>query len=287
MLCYIYANCFGKDLKLYLEQIPEFTNIYNEIHYFYVVDCVSKIDLEAIKNCKLFLYQHVSAEALKDNSGRNLDISQYTSDSLVRILPKDAITISFPSPYFTAYFPYGVTLKDIPNENLRNQYPDHFPGYCFNRNLLEKLLQKEAPQEIANYLNNPTLYSREEILKNVSTTFSNLEYREIKNRIDIPLSGFIRRNYKFKRLFHTTNHPTKIIFEYVIERILSILNIPHSEIILPFDNMMKYARVPILSCVKRALELPENEDFNGSIYVNGIEIYSLFQYVKFYSDLFS
>ena len=90
---------------------------------------------------------------MKDNSGRSLDVSQYTPDSLIKILPRDAQTISFPSPYFTAYFPDGVTLKDIPDQNFRKQYPNHFPS---------------------------------------STTLSNLESREIKNKIDIPLSDFIR-----------------------------------------------------------------------------------------------
>ena len=290
-------NCFGKVLKEYLLEIPAFSEQY-EIHTYYMMDCVSKIDLDKVSVCDLFLYQHVGENALKFvNNPLNLDVKSYTPISLIRdVLPSDCIKISIPSPYFSGYFVNGTnehaikTLIDLPS-SLR----DYFPNYCFNADLLNMLIKRESLEYMLTFLSDPELYSKERVLSNLTNTVKNLRLREVENAIDIPMSDFIEENYQKKRLFHTTNHPTKHMFQYVINKILPIIGMDLC-IELSVDKMTKVGRVPILPCVSKHLRLPCADadadayanvvDFDGPYFIQGKPVDSLEAYISFYQSLF-
>jgi hypothetical protein len=282
-------NCFGKVLCEYLEDIPAFSEQY-DIYLYYVMDCVSKIDLEKLKICDLFLYQHVSATALKchNQSVNHLDAHNLTPESLMSngVLPKNCINISIPSPYFSAYFTNSThehaikALIDLP-ASMR----DYFPNYCFSADLLNMLIKNDSLENMIKYLNDPNLFSKEQVLRNSENSLNQLRMREVANNVNVPMSDFIEENYQKKRLFHTTNHPTKHMFQFVINKIFAIIGIDHC-VELSVDKMTRVGRVPILPCVYNHLGLTNSTEFNGPYFVQGKQVDSLEEYIAFYQSLF-
>jgi len=286
--CYIYMNCFGKVLRDYLLEIPDFASAYTTT-VFYVMDSVTTVDIDLIKVCDLFLYQDISAVALK-STDPNTDLTQYTTDYIVScLLSHGCRKISVPSVYFSGYFYDGIPQSKLP-EHIKSQKTlsgkpcaDYFPNYCFNAQLLRLAMEPGIPAlQIVRTLSNPALYDKSLVLKNLETTLNNLKERETRNKVDIPLTEFIRTNFRKKRLFHTTNHPTIVIFEHVINRIFELLGLT-TRTTLNKDLMERQARVPILPCVLEALGIPEHTNtFGGPFYVQTKKIDTFEDYVGEY-----
>ena len=86
---------------------------------------------------------------------------------------------------------------------------------------------------IDNYVNNPNLISKEELLNNANNSINELKRRTqklkdglvYKNAYTICVADFIATNYKDKLLFYSMNHPTKYIINYISEEIIKILKI--------------------------------------------------------------
>ena len=295
--CYIYMNCFGKVLLEYLSAIPEFASVYT-MKIFYMMDSVTDVEMDVLEQCDLFLYQHISLTALTSNTKNdvrtNLDLSLYTTDFIIcSVLPITCQKISVPSVYFSGYFYDSVAQTNLPVQIKSSRTScgklcaDYFPNYCFNAKLLNLAMNPDISiEQIVTTLTNPQLYSKYDVLKNVETTLNNIKQRESHNKVDICLTEFIQTNFCKTRLFHTTNHPTVVIFEYVINEILKLIGLEFIRVTLTEDLMARTARVPILPTVKIALGISENdENFNGPYYIHNQQIDTLQEYIEYYVNL--
>jgi len=88
----------------------------------------------------------------------------------------------------------------------------------------------------SNYINNPNLLNKDQLLEIFSNDIQelSLRYQEILQLNDnsdiIDIIPFIIKEYKKKLLFYSINHPTNILLEHIVKKIIKILNINHYSI---------------------------------------------------------
>lgn len=145
---------------------------------------------------------------------------------------KDCKLIILNNFYFSFYY---FDIKII--HTLGETQPYHHLSIfdCYNNS-------KDIDYYINTYVNNEALKTTHELEILANTSFEELNKRydiillhkqlsPDKYIYSIPISQYIKNNYKKKLLFYTPNHPSKYLFHYVSEQILSILN---------FENTINY-----------------------------------------------
>jgi len=118
-----------------------------------------------------------------------------------------------------------------------------------------------------NYYYNENLKSLEELENNANNAINELKnrfdesvikYSHLKDNISfVPAYEYIKENYKDKLLFYSMNHPTKYLFDFHCEKILSILNLENT-----IDYSLDYLPNPrsiIYKCVQKAVNFNINE----------------------------
>lgn len=285
--CYIYCNCFGKVLQEYLYKIKEFTDIY-DIKVYYIMDNPNKtVDLNYLKNTDLFIYQHMSKNAFKEQ-----DADFYCTDFIKKLLPYHCKKISIPSCYFDGYFIDGLSQDNLPkrlkvSKNEQGKLLcEYFPNYCFNKKLFNMLSSKIDIDIILEKIQSDNFYNKSEIYNCINSSFNKFSEKEKSNNTDIPITEFLLENYKKKRLFNTTNHPSKYIYQYIIKELFKKLNfnIIINEDIYDIDLMKHSGRVPIFNCIINYLDIPK--DFNSQYYIENNFFESLKEYITFYKTFF-
>lgn len=279
-IIFIYGNCLVKILKEYLNMF-----LYDnyEIYTFYILDNINTFDKDIFLKTDIFIYQNVSELAFKNDDGKN-----FTSDKLLALLSTTCLTISFPSVYFSAYFPYNVSPTDV--SLLPENIKQYIPNYCFDKTLFNMLIEHpcKSVDEIVTKLNEPDLYTDDFILQNLNITYNNLKTREKKNNIDVKLSDYLLDNCYNTRLCMTTNHPSKEVYSMIINQILKKLNETFGEKIDTVinsinDKMEKVSKPPILKCVSKYFNIIDNPPY----YSLNIRFNNLKEYVTFYHKLMS
>lgn len=273
-------NCVGKSLKTYLDAIPAFDY---EIKYFYCLDSLAEVDLVFLASVDLFLYQHISTTVYNTVGAPEIDVADYSTENLLRRVPAHCRAVSIPSPYYSGYFPEGTTRDDIPAAFQTRR--DLFPNFCFSRRLMGMLKAGKTAAEIVAVLEDPDLYTKKEIKVGGMMSLDKLQERERYNRVDIPLTRFIKDNQTRKRLFHSTNHPTAVVFEYIITELFALLGVQAPPVVLDTDLMATVSRPPILPCVRACLDLTD-ASFGAPYYSFGVAFDSLEAYVQYYVTLF-
>jgi Polysaccharide biosynthesis enzyme WcbI len=167
----------------------------------------------------------------------------------------NVFTISFPFMNFQAYFPTFVSAKDL---TIRPNAPfGKFP--VVPKIMLDSIVVNHDDfDEIISKLHSETLIDGN-IIKSISDqTFASFEIRDAE--CDIQLTNFIKSLWKDVRLFHSVQHPSNILLEYVADKISDIikmkLNTDISYTSVPMDKeLLQDHLLPILPCVKLILDL--------------------------------
>lgn len=281
---FLYGNCL---VKIIAEYIREATGDQYNIQTFYIMDSVGTFNMKALEQCNIFIYQHVSEKALHNQGYSEINTSDFSSENLLKLVPKSCIKISFPSVYFTAYFPKNISQVDFPKE-FPYDLKKYVPNYCFDKTLFQLLLKQESVENIVKVIMDPSLYSEKEIKKNLLNTYTNLKEREEYNKVDIPLSDYIFTNCSSTRLCMTTNHPSKEIFQIILQEISKLTDIDISCLDFSEDKMEKVGRPPILPSVSTFFGLVDNPPFYSlSHKFDSIEEYVQFFHKKFNDLLFT
>lgn len=285
---YLYGNCQLKSIAMYLKAIPKIKERFPIIDYFYVLSNTTNLSTDLLQKASVFIYQHTASSALKGNTPEEKE--KASSDYIVNhVLPKDCIIISVPSVYSSILFPNSMTTTEAQVGFVKDIAPEFFPNYTFNRKLhLLMTERKKSISEIADIMTDPECYTKAELERNEQSNYDNLKKREIDNNVTIPLSDFIRSNFRQMRLLHTTNHPTPELFHYLLNQVLAILGEDSSNVCFELaDPMIKTGRAPILPCVTKYLALdtshPSYKD--TSIWCCNRLLDTYEHYVKYFSFL--
>jgi hypothetical protein len=109
---------------------------------------------------------------------------------------------------------------------------------------------------------------------NFYDTLNNLNKREKSNKVDVPVHDYIRENFSRVRLFHTTNHPTKYLYAYILPFLCDFLNIPVIDAKNLSDKVENDMRMFILPCVHKHYQIDmSHESFsNNDCVIKGIKM---------------
>ncbi len=153
--------------------------------------------------------------------------------------------------------------------------------------LVNYVASKTSEQSIIDLMMSHDLYSEYQVKTNFYETVTSLIQRENLNMVDIKISTFILENYK-TRLFYTLNHPTPIVFEYILSQILLRLNvvpdIPHIQKIVQEIKLDTYI-IPVLPSVRFHLGLldPSFDTPSCKIPVNIEQTSTIEGYIRVFS----
>ncbi|MEM8672270.1 MAG: WcbI family polysaccharide biosynthesis putative acetyltransferase [Cyanobacteria bacterium P01_G01_bin.67] len=244
-ICIIYANFQGRLLAKYLNRSQYFNQEYS-IKIFSVHTLMqnqTKIPENLLKQARLFIYQPV-----KTIHGL------HSSESILSKLNPNCRCLSFPSLYFTGYLPQ--ICKNPVNKVIKPKYPFGLMPHG-DRNIIKLLESGKSVTEIITILSDPDFYSREFLLLNLDETLAELALRE--SQLSIKVSQFIRDNYQKHYLFYTSQHPSDVIGIYVVNHILSLLELPKINSKFAANNIKRGVlddiQIPIYPSVIKHLNL--------------------------------
>lgn len=275
-VCIIYANCQNRLLAKYLQLSEEFNQKYTVKRFraHLLMRKGTTIPGRVLKHAALFIYQPV-----KNIHGIS------SSEYLLSRLPENCQRISFPSMYFTGYFP----------QYCRNPVPQttnvNFPGGVIphgDANIIAMLEQGFKEKEIIARLSDPNFYSQKFLLLNLQQTIEELARRE--SELTIKISKFIIDNYKDYYLFHTQNHPSDILGVFVANQILDKIHLPRlgNELSFnhPYADVLNHIQLPLYPSVIKNLELTFAKDVSGyrhgSFYTNNMTLEKyISEYINF------
>ena len=277
-ICIIYANCQNELLAEYLLKSPSFNQEYTikrfPVHV--LIQNQTAVPEHLLKQAKLFIYQPVKAV-----HGR------LSSQFVLNKLPSDCRCISFAPLYFTGYFPHNG--KNPVNKIIRPKYPSGLIPQG-DANIISMLEEGKNTTEIIESLSNPDFYSREFLLAHLDETLAELARRE--SQLSIKVSQFIRANFQNSYLFYTRQHPSDILGIYVVNQILSLLNLPKLDNCLSFKStkrgVLDSIQLPIYPSVIKHLNLKfadENKVYRHSSFCTNKMTFA--RYIDEYANLHS
>ncbi len=127
-----------------------------------------------------------------------------------------------------------------------NRVHDYILAYCYYMDL--------SLDETLYLIHSTDLYSKKDSLLYLEQSFKNLEQREQDNKVDLPISAFIKKNYQKSKLFHQFNHPSREIFCYLAEKVLNKLALG-SDLSLQGKEYLTTVSAPVYSSSHKHLEL--------------------------------
>ncbi|MDR2891974.1 MAG: hypothetical protein LBV80_02660 [Deltaproteobacteria bacterium] len=199
-LCVIHANCQGEPLAGLLQLSAEFSRNWDVRHYTnYTREIIPDADLE---RCGLFIYQHLGEKWGEFSSAALL--ARLNS----RARPLYAAPFCLPNMYFTGGWPFLVT-------DIQTDYADTFLNALIDQQVEKAVILK--------------LYLHTDITKFVDLDASLAEtFRQGEERercCSIQVMPLVREQWKRRPLFHTVNHPGKLLCALVANAVLAELGL--------------------------------------------------------------
>jgi hypothetical protein len=264
----IIGNCQAKSLSEFLLSNNDFLQLY---HYVKINDIfrMNEDELNDLYINILPILDLIIIQPISENYRNNY---KYSTKSILNNVNINCKKIMFPSLYFDYYHPYTCYIYDKNNPAWKLGCPFDY----HDKNIINLYINNHTKSNLENFLLNEykiklfdqNILDDNYFINKLNTNINNLIDREnkyinycTKDTIIIKSSKFILENYKKNLLFYTINHPTKYLFYYISDKILTFLNIP----ILDYpDNIdpLKGLIIPIYKCIEKYV------DFNIDYYLN-------------------
>ena len=194
-LCLLHANCQGEPLARLLGLSAEFSRRWEVRHYTnYTRESIPDADLET---CDLFLYQNLDQKW-----------GDFSSASLLARLNPKARPICVPNLYFLGCWPF------LTNDSVMD----------FGDSFLDRLIDQgvDKPAILKLYLHSD-ITRFIDLDAALAETFRIEEAKETHSAIKtVPL---VREHWKRRMLFHTCNHPGKMLMGHLANGVLAELGI--------------------------------------------------------------
>jgi hypothetical protein len=190
--------------------------------------------------------------------------------------------------YFDFYYINTSYSKDNTNINCNN--------LCYEFHDIKEAFDKKIKiyYVLKNYINNINYKNKDELLSIAKNSILQLKQR-YDNMLQyskeytyfIPISDYIKNNYRDKLLFYSPNHPTKILTHHISKKIIDKLNVIGIKCHFDYDNHVDhfdYFKCIIYSCIQPCVNF--NID-DHEPYVNGeTDVYKIVElYYNYYKNL--
>jgi len=226
----IFGNCQAACLRKFLQTNDYFNKDYDCIDAYYVpglkADDIDKIYANVFNKLDLIIIQPITEK-----------YGKMSTQSILKQIKDDCIVILFPSCYFSFYHPYSKSIvHDKYFQILINP-----SWHIHDIELIRLYLKKDGNedkilQEYCRMLSSPNYFDANFLKKLLNSNLSELMRREgdyptlidkrFKRKHIIKLSRFISQNYSRSLLFYTYAHPTKKVYHYLADQVLSYLKYP-------------------------------------------------------------
>jgi hypothetical protein len=264
----IIGNCQAKSLSEFLLSNIDFIKNYEYIQLNDIFrmneDELNDLYLNVLHKLDLIIIQPIS-----ENYRNNY---KYSTKSILENVNNNCIKIMFPSLYFDFYHPFICYIYDNnnPSWKLGNPFDYH------DKNIIKFYVNNYNKPYLLNYMINQykkklfdeNILDDNFFINKLNKNIETLKDREkhyiyycTKDTKIIKSSQYILNNYKKNLLFYTNNHPTKYLFHYISDTILSLLNISLFEYPENIDPL-KALIIPVYKCVQKYV------DFNIDYYLN-------------------
>lgn len=217
----IYSNCQGKVLIELLNE--KLKGHYQHIHNYKYFENPKLLPISTLNSADIFIFTFT-----KKNNGICCT-DPNNEENIFSFLKKECIKIGIPSIFQSSFWPvipgFGSCrdgheiIKDLKNIYSLNEILKLYDNNKLNFKLYDRFDKCEKHTKlIEEYYQNNT------------------------NLITIPITNFIRNNYKKYNLFLTHCHPSIYIFLYITNEIIKIINkqIYNSDTITYFENIFSY-----------------------------------------------
>jgi hypothetical protein len=239
----LYGNC-------QIRAIGRVANILNNpLYVVNQIECMTDISkdkfLDAVRSADLIITTFIT------DTYKNVDY--LSTKFILENAKKESKIYTIPSIYFDYYY---VDLTYLRDNAIHNYSPAYHHKY-----LIDIFRNKQSIDHyIKNYVENEGLMTIEQLEERANISLNRLRDNEKRMQMHtnirpykiIGVSEFIQTNYKQKLLFYSMNHPTKYIFQYVAEIILTDLNISPKNI--NYDLCpLNWIKCIIYSCVQKGV----------------------------------
>lgn len=284
------GNCQAKALYEYFLNTLEIRCFFDPIIYHYILDDLSTWDLDQIHASDVFIYQDAQIDTLFCGDNR-IDKTRFIPAHIAKLIEsRGGLSISFPSIYFSAYFPQAVSSSMARKGFDSNTPVECFPNWTMSAPFLDLIHGNDSRESIIERVRSKDFIHPDVLFEGWEKTYKNLRMREEKNNVSIQVADWMRANWKKERLMHITNHPTKSVFKYLMNCICDLfdrhrIRYPkHLTCIVDEmdDTMVKCGSAPILPCVMQHCNAFEDVGFG---WINGHRIDNWDQYIEFYRTL--
>ncbi|UQB43261.1 hypothetical protein JX580_05135 [Thiomicrospira microaerophila] len=233
----ILGNCQIISIGTYLNSSESFTSMYKQV-YIPPVHTVDKNKdahlLDIFKSIDLLIYQPVVDEER---------FGLFTSENIKNLIKKEAKAICVPSMYYGGYFPTIESVEGI--EGTLRGVHDFV--------IISAFLKKYSVKKTVELLTKDFILDKCAINKLHMESINALKNREQKFNVDIRISSFIEENFSKLKLFHTFNHPSVPMIQFVCEKILSILSLNYD--CTEDIDYLDFIQAPIYPAINNALGL--------------------------------
>jgi hypothetical protein len=199
----IYSNCQGQGIKFFLEK--KINARYYIVENYSYFDNKKMLPIDILEKADVLIFQFTNAchGICSTDTNSTENIFNYTK--------KDCIKIGIPSIFQSSFWPV-------------------IPGFGSCRDghdIIKELKNKYNLHEIfALYDANKIDFKLKDRFISCETHTKNIEEYYTKNTdlMIVPVTDFIRQNYKNHKLFFTHCHPTSYIFVHISNEIIKIIN---------------------------------------------------------------
>jgi len=260
----IIGNCQARSLSEFLLSNNDFIKIYQYIE----INDIFRMNEDELNNLYLDVLPKLDLIIIQPISENYRNNYRYSTISILNNVHTNCYKILFPSLYFDFYHPFICYIYDKNNPSWKLGEPFDY----HDKNIINLFINNYNEDNILNeyqkilYMDN--IYDDNYFIDKLNTNINNLIEREenYKNfcTLDtkiIKSSLYILNNYKKNLLFYTNNHPTKYLFHYISNKILSLLNISIFEYPDDIDPLKAFI-MPVYKCLQKQV------DFNIDYYLH-------------------
>jgi len=266
---YIIGNCQAQPLRYILNKSVNFCRLFS-LDEFPAVHIANDNDVsqlnDKISKCALIVSQPIS-ESYRKNIGLG-------TESLFNKSPNEAIKISWPSLYFSAYNPELFKFKSQDGKSVTSIFDYH----C--KIIFKSFLNDLSISKTCESLHDCSIAKDQSEIANKS--LDELKHRDQKT--DVKIFDFISQHYRFQRLFWTFNHPSTEVLKRVASQILKFLGLKNDIADIPFSELLDGTIYPILPATNLALKTSFSDD---QTYKIRRKKYSQSQIVKKYFEFYN
>jgi len=193
MKLYIHGNCQSTALRRMVDDLGSAIRVRSrEVHALNIPDEIDAY-VRDISEADVILTQPVGND-YRDEP--RLSLSWIEANKR-----RDSVVVRFLPLYTRCYMPSQGYLASI--DALAMPYHDY--------HIVDHYLRGTPVNSVLTDLDDPELYNRDFLDNELSLDFNEAKRRERENVVQIPLTDFIVEAYRYRLLFHTINHPSRLL----------------------------------------------------------------------------